>query len=64
MMDAAVQEAIKAAAWYKLEQPGLGVELSEAFDIIEEGLLPLPPIPDEAGYVGAKRLILDRRNSG
>lgn len=48
----------------RTEQSGLSVELSEAFDaaldIIEEGLLPLSPIPDEAGDVSAKRLILDR----
>tara|TARA_B100000965_G_scaffold313487_1_gene273402 strand:- start:210 stop:521 length:312 start_codon:yes stop_codon:yes gene_type:complete len=64
ILDAAAQEAIEAAAWYELERPGLGVELSEAFDaaldVIEEGLLPLSPIPDEGGDVGAKRLILDR----
>ncbi|MDQ7731563.1 hypothetical protein QT231_02565 [Halomonas sp. SpR1] len=60
----ASQEAVEAAAWYEHEQIGLGSELfatlDAAFDVIEENLVPLSPLPDEIGYIGAKRLILDR----
>ena len=31
-----------------------------ALDLIAEDVLPLSPIPDQGGDVGAKRLILDR----
>lgn len=60
----ASQEAIEAAAWYEYEQIGLGSEffatLDAAFDVIEENLVPLSPLPNEIGCIGAKRLILDR----
>lgn len=64
VLDEASQEAIEAAAWYEFEQDGLGMEFAAAvdaaMDVIEEGIVPLSPVPEEAGRLGAKRLILDR----
>lgn len=64
ILDEASQEAVEAAAWYEYEQPGLGAEFSAevdaALDDIEEGLVPLSPLQQEAGDTGAKRLILNR----
>jgi hypothetical protein len=64
ILEEASQEAIEAAAWYEYEEPGLGVDFSAAvdaaIDVIEENLIPLSPLPEEAGDTGAKRLILER----
>lgn len=64
ILEEASQEAIEAAAWYELEQPGLGAEffaaIDAAIDIIEENFVPLSPLPEEAGDTGARRLILER----
>lgn len=55
---------MEAASWYESEQPGLGLQfyaaVDAAIDLIEEGIVPLSPLPAEAGEAGAKRLILDR----
>jgi hypothetical protein len=64
ILEEASQEAIKAAAWYEYEQPGLGAEffaaVDAAIDVIEENFTPLLPLPEEAGHTGAKRLVLER----
>lgn len=64
ILEEASQEAIEAAAWYELEQPGLGAEffaaIDAAIDIVEENFIPLSPLPEEAGDTGARRLILER----
>jgi len=64
ILEEASQEAIEAAAWYEYEQAGLGAEFSAAIDaaidVIEENIIPLSPLPEEAGDTGAKRIILDR----
>ena len=60
----ATQEAIEAAAWYQAERPGLGGEFADAIDaaldLIEQDILPLLPCAGEAGFEGAKRIILRR----
>ena len=60
----AAEEAEAAAAWYEQERPGLGAEFFEAIeaglDVIEDGFLPLSPMPGISGSQGAKRLILRR----
>ena len=60
----AVEEAEAAAAWYEQERRGLGTEFAEAIeaalDVIEDGFLPLSPMPGMSGKQGAKRLILRR----
>lgn len=60
----AADEAEAAAAWYEQERQGLGGEFVEAIeaaiDVIEDGFLPLSPMPGIAGAQGAKRLILRR----
>lgn len=64
ILDEAAQEAIEAAAWYESEQPGLGLTflaaVDTAIDTIEENVVPLSPLPEEAGQAGARRLILHR----
>ncbi|MCH8490911.1 MAG: hypothetical protein LAT81_13420 [Oceanicaulis sp.] len=64
ILEEASQEAIEAAAWYEFEQPGLGAEffaaVDAAIDIIEENLIPLSPLPEDADDTGARRLILER----
>ena len=64
ILEEASQEAIEAAAWYEYEQPGLGTDffhaVEAAIDVIEENLIPLSPLPEEAGDTGARRLTLDR----
>ncbi|PSF04534.1 hypothetical protein C7H09_19320 [Marinobacter fuscus] len=64
ILEEASQEAIEAAAWYEHEQRGLGSEffaaVDAAIDVIEENLLPLSPLPEEASDTGARRLILER----
>lgn len=60
----AAEEAEAAAGWYEQERQGLGAEFAEAIeaaiDIIEDGFLPLSPMPGSSGTLGAKRLILRR----
>lgn len=64
ILDEAAEEAAEAAAWYEAERLGLGNEFFEAvdtaIDLIEEDVLPLLPMSDEAGIQGAKRIILKR----
>jgi hypothetical protein len=63
ILEEASQEAIEVAAWYEHEQAGLGAEffaaVDAAIDVIEENLLPLSPLPKEAGDTGARRMILE-----
>ena len=60
----AAEEAEAAAGWYEKERYGLGAEFAEAIDaaldIVEDGLVPLSPMPGRSGPKGAKRLILRR----
>jgi toxin ParE1/3/4 len=60
----AIEEAEAAAAWYEQKRRGLGTEFAEAIevalDMIEDGFLPLSPMPGISGNQGAKRLILRR----
>lgn len=62
--EAALREAIEAAARYERERPGLGAEFDEsvqaALDLLEEEIVPLAAAPSAAGARGAKRLILRR----
>jgi len=64
VLEAATAEATEAAAWYENEQPGLGSQfwdaIEAALDLIEEGIVPLSPIPGEAGRAGLRRLVLKR----
>jgi toxin ParE1/3/4 len=64
ILEAAVQEAEAAAAWYEKGRVGLGAEfaaaIDAALDLIEEGVVPLSPLPGTAGAEGARRLILRR----
>jgi toxin ParE1/3/4 len=57
-------EAESAAAWYERQCPGLGAEFNEsiqaALDLLEEGIVPLSPLPGSSGIRGAKRLILQK----
>lgn len=60
----AAEEAEAAVSWYEKERQGLGAEFAEAIesaiDIIEDGFLPLSPVPGSSASRGAKRLILRR----
>lgn len=60
----AAEEAEAAAIWYEKEREGLGAEFAEAIeaalDVVEDGLVPLFPMPGHSGSKGAKRLILRR----
>ncbi|NKC16006.1 MAG: hypothetical protein GKR94_28545 [Gammaproteobacteria bacterium] len=62
--EAATEEAAEATQWYEDERPGLGAQfeaaLDAALDLIEEGIVPLAPVPGEAGVAGLKRLVLRR----
>ena len=62
--EAATEEAAEATEWYENERPGLGAHfqsaLDSALDLIEEGIVPLAPVPGEAGAAGLKRLVLRR----
>lgn len=64
ILEEAAQEAIEAAAWYESEESGLGAEFSHPVDaaigVIAENVIPLSPLPKEAGITTAKRLILER----
>jgi hypothetical protein len=61
---AAADEAVEAAAWYELQQPGLGREfdaaIQAALDLLEQEIVPLAPMPGTAGTRGAMRLVLKR----
>jgi hypothetical protein len=60
----AAQEALEAAAWYERQQPGLGADfqraIDAALDLLEEGIVPLRPVPLAARARGVKRLRLKR----
>ncbi|RFF27795.1 MULTISPECIES: hypothetical protein [unclassified Wenzhouxiangella] len=60
----ASEEAEAAAAWYETERRGLGTDFIDAVNaglyLIEEGIVPLSPMPGHAGSKGARRLILRR----
>jgi hypothetical protein len=60
----AAAEAVEAAAWYELQQPGLGREfdaaIQAALDLLEQEIVPLTPMPGPAGARGAMRLVLKR----
>ena len=62
ILEEAEQEVAEAAAWYEARLPGLGGKFYEAIesaiDVMEEGIMPLLPMPDTAGLQGAKRIIL------
>jgi hypothetical protein len=64
ILEEAAEEAAAAADWYESERAGLGSEflnaVDAAIDLIEEDILPLLPLPGNAGEKGAKRLILKR----
>lgn len=51
-------------AWYELQRPGLGKEfdaaVQAALDLLEQGIVPLTPMPGAAGERGAMRLMLKR----
>ena len=57
----ATDKAEAATAWYEQERQGLGGEfaaaIEAAIDVIEDGFLPLSPMPGISGNQGAKRLI-------
>jgi hypothetical protein len=61
---AAADEAVEAAAWYELQQPGLGREfdaaIQAALDLLEQEIVHLAPMPGTAGTRGAMRLVLKR----
>jgi hypothetical protein len=60
----ASQEALEAAAWYERQRPGLGADfqraIDAALDLIEEGIVPLHPVPSAARARGVKHLGLKR----
>ena len=60
----ASRELRRAAAWFESERPGYGAKFIEAFDAavrqIEEGFVPLRPVPPSAGAPDAKRVILNQ----
>lgn len=62
--EAAVEEAIEAAAWYEKERTGLGQEFARALeavlDLLEEDMVRPAKMPGAPGARGANRLILRR----
>lgn len=64
ILDDAADEAAEAAAWYERQHEGLGFAFEQAvyaaLDLLEEGIVPLTPMPGSAGKRGARRLILKR----
>jgi plasmid stabilization system protein ParE len=60
----AAQEAVKAAAWYESESPGLGVEfeaaLQAAIDLLERRVNPLMPLSRLAPKHRLMHLVLRR----
>jgi len=61
--DAAV-EFEEAAAWYEIEQPGLGARFISTFehalDLLGESNPPLTPVEGGAGELGAQKLLLHK----
>lgn len=49
----AAEEAEAATTWYEQERPGLGTEfdatVDTALDLIEDGFIPLTPMPGTSG---------------
>lgn len=64
ILEEAFEEAYQAAAWYEKECEGLGYDFFEAveaaFDIIEDKVFPLGPMPNKINLIGVKRLILKK----
>ena len=64
ILEQAAEEAEAATSWYEKERRGLGTEfaaaIEAAMDVIQDGFLPLSPMPGNSGRKGAKRLILRR----
>lgn len=64
ILEEALAEAAEAAAWYEKKCVGLGYDFFEAveaaFDIIEDKILPLSPMPNSTGHKNLNRLILKR----
>ena len=64
ILEQAAEEAEAATIWYEKERRGLGTEfaaaIEAAIDVVEDGFLPLAPMPGNSGRKGAKRLILRR----
>ena len=60
----ALTEAAETAAWYELEQAGLGARfesaVNAALDILEAEILPLSSWPGSAGRNGVKHIVLRR----
>lgn len=60
----AARELEEAAAWYEMEQAGLGNRLIDAFEhaiqLLREPNPPLTPVQGEAARLGGKKLILHR----
>lgn len=60
----AARELEEAAAWYEMEETGLGKRLIDAFEhatqLLKEPNPPLTPVTGESASMGAKRLILYR----
>jgi hypothetical protein len=64
LLEQAAREAVEAAAWYEQERAGLGQDFAAALEaileLIEEGVIPLAPLPGAAGASGARRIMLRR----
>lgn len=64
ILEEALEEAAEAAAWYEKECEGLGYDfydaIEAAFDIIEDQIIPLSPMPNKTNRIDVKRLILRR----
>jgi plasmid stabilization system protein ParE len=64
LLEQAARESIEAAAWYERERAGLGRDFAAALeavlDLIEEGVVPLAPMPAAAGTGGTRRIMLRR----
>lgn len=60
----ASREAIEAAAWYEKQRLGLGADfgaaVDAALDLLEEGIVPLRPVPWSAHKRAVRRLSLKR----
>jgi toxin ParE1/3/4 len=60
----AAQEAVKAAAWYESQSPGLGVEfetaIQAAIDVLEGQIVPLISLSGLASKHRLMRLVLRR----
>ncbi|MCP5170317.1 MAG: hypothetical protein H6999_11265 [Hahellaceae bacterium] len=64
ILEEALEEAAEAAEWYERECEGLGYDFYEAieaaFDIIEDRIVPLSPMPNKTNRNDVRRLILKR----